>query len=39
MLSSRYPLYKAEEEEVILEWMDRVAYGEEIPTAGETTAE
>jgi hypothetical protein len=39
MLSSRYPLYKAEEEEVILEWMDRVSYGEEIPTAGERTAE
>jgi hypothetical protein len=30
-LNSRYPLYKAEEEEVILEWMDRVDYGEHVP--------
>jgi len=30
-LHSRYPLYKAEEEELIREWMDRVAYGEAVP--------
>ena len=30
-LSSRYPLYKAEEEQAILEWMDRVDYGEHVP--------
>ena len=34
-LKSRYPLYKEEEERVIEEWMDRVAYGEKVPTAEE----
>jgi len=29
-LESRYPLYKAEEEALTLEWMDRVAYGEAV---------
>jgi hypothetical protein len=32
-LTSRYPLYKAEEEQLIHEWMDRVAYGESVPHA------
>jgi len=32
-LTSRYPLYKAEEEQLIQEWMDRVAYGEKVPYA------
>jgi hypothetical protein len=30
-LQSRYPLYKAEEDELIQEWLDRAAYGEHIP--------
>jgi hypothetical protein len=30
-LTSRYPLYKAEEEQLIQEWMDRVDYGERVP--------
>jgi len=30
-LTSRYPLYKAEEEQLICEWMDRVDYGERVP--------
>jgi hypothetical protein len=30
-LTSRYPLYKAEEEQLIHEWMDRVDYGEQVP--------
>jgi hypothetical protein len=30
-LTSRYPLYKAEEEDVACEWMDRVEYGETVP--------
>jgi hypothetical protein len=30
-LQSRYPLYKAEEEALIHEWRDRVAYGETVP--------
>jgi hypothetical protein len=30
-LHSRYPLYKAEEEELIREWLDRTAYGETVP--------
>jgi hypothetical protein len=30
-LQSRYPLYKAEEEELLTEWRDRVAYGETVP--------
>jgi hypothetical protein len=38
-LGSRYPLYKAEEETVVREWMDRVAYGETVPATGEETAE
>src|SRR5215510_7554405 len=32
-LTSRYPLYKAEEEQLIHEWMDRVDYGESVPHA------
>jgi hypothetical protein len=32
-LTSRYPLYKAEEEQLIHEWMDRVDYGERVPHA------
>jgi hypothetical protein len=31
LLQSRYPLYKAEEEELIQQWIDRAAYGEHIP--------
>jgi hypothetical protein len=34
-LSSRYPLYKAEEELLINEWMDRVIYGEIVPRLGD----
>jgi hypothetical protein len=30
-LTSRYPLYKAEEEQLISEWMDRGNYGEAVP--------
>jgi hypothetical protein len=30
-LTSRYLLYKAEEEQLIQEWMDRVSYGESVP--------
>ena len=30
-VSSKYPLYKAREEELIAEWMDRSAYEEKIP--------
>ena len=30
-LTSRYPLYKAEEEQMIVEWMDRMQYGERVP--------
>jgi hypothetical protein len=30
-LTSRYPLYKAEEEQLMHEWMDRVDYGERVP--------
>jgi hypothetical protein len=33
MLSSRYPLYKAEEDRLLEEWMDRVGYGEVVPVA------
>jgi hypothetical protein len=35
-LNSRYPLYKAEEETLTLEWMDRTAYGETIPHLSES---
>jgi hypothetical protein len=31
LLKSRYPLYKAEEERLVREWMDRSAYGELMP--------
>ncbi|ETX03532.1 MAG: hypothetical protein ETSY1_46930 (plasmid) [Candidatus Entotheonella factor] len=34
-LESRYPLYKAEEEALMLEWMDRAAYGETVPHVSE----
>ena len=33
-LTSRYPLYKAEEEQLVYEWMDRVDYGERVPHTG-----
>jgi len=32
-VTSRYPLYKAEEEGLTREWIDRVAYGESVPEA------
>jgi hypothetical protein len=32
-LTSRYPLYKAEEDQLLEEWMDRVGYGETVPSA------
>jgi hypothetical protein len=31
LLTSRYPLYKAEKEQLVYEWMDRVDYGERSP--------
>jgi hypothetical protein len=31
MLSSRFPLYKAEEQDLINEWMERTEYGEQVP--------
>jgi len=34
-LMSRYPLYKAEEERLMEEWMDRVGYGETVPSVTE----
>jgi len=34
-LTSRYPLYKAEEERLVEEWMDRVGYGETVPSTTE----
>ena len=34
-LESRYPLYKSEEETLVLEWMDRAAYGEAVPHLSE----
>jgi hypothetical protein len=33
MLSSRYPLYKAEEDRLLEEWMDKGGYGEVVPSA------
>ena len=39
MLQSRYPLYKAEEEDLLREWLDRVAYGETVPHAATAGAE
>jgi hypothetical protein len=35
-LQSRYTLYKAEEDNLIREWMDRAAYGEHVPAAEES---
>jgi hypothetical protein len=32
MLSSRYPLYKAEEDRLLDEWLDRAGYGESVPS-------
>jgi hypothetical protein len=32
-LQSRYTLYKGGEDTLIREWMDRAAYGEQVPTA------
>lgn len=34
-LSSRYPLYKAEEERLLEEWLERTKFGESIPKAGD----
>jgi hypothetical protein len=34
-LQSRYTLYKAEEDNLVREWMDRATYGEYIPVAEE----
>jgi hypothetical protein len=34
-VQSRYTLYKAEEDTVIREWMDRAAYGEQVAPAGQ----
>jgi hypothetical protein len=34
-LQSRYTLYKAEEDNLTREWMDRAAYGERVPAAKE----
>ncbi len=31
LLESRYPLYKAKEEELIEEWLDRSSFGEAVP--------
>jgi len=33
IVTSRYPLYKAEEESLTCEWTDRVEYGESVPEA------
>jgi hypothetical protein len=38
-VSSKYPLYKAREEELIAEWMDRSAYEEKIPEFAVTEKE
>jgi hypothetical protein len=38
-LTSRYPLYKAEEKQLIHEWMDRVDYGERVPHAGSDSSD
>jgi hypothetical protein len=38
-LQSRYPLYKAAEEQLIQEWRDRARYGECVPVAQEGSAE
>jgi hypothetical protein len=35
-LSSRYPLYKAEEERLLEEWMERTKYGESTPNITES---
>jgi hypothetical protein len=32
LLTSRFPLYKAEEERLLGEWMERVGYGETVPS-------
>jgi hypothetical protein len=32
LLTSRFPLYKAEEDRLIEEWMERVEYGETVPS-------
>jgi hypothetical protein len=37
-LQSRYRLYKAEEDQLLREWMDRVAYGETVPHLDEAPA-
>ena len=31
LVSSRFPLYKAEEQDLISEWMERTEYGEQVP--------
>jgi hypothetical protein len=35
-LSSRYPLYKAEEERLLEEWIERTKFGESIPDAADS---
>jgi len=37
MLNSRYPLYKAEEDRLLEEWMDRSGYGEVVPSVPNNT--
>src|SRR5581483_3806880 len=32
LVSSRFPLYKAEEDRLLEEWMERVEYGETVPS-------
>jgi len=32
MLTSRFPLYKAEEDQLLEEWMERVGYGDTVPS-------
>jgi hypothetical protein len=35
-LSSRYPLYKAEEERLLEEWIERTKFGESVPDAADS---
>jgi hypothetical protein len=39
LLNSRYPLYKAEEEKIVQEWMDRSSYGESMPAVQERSGQ
>jgi hypothetical protein len=38
-LSSRYPLYKAEEERLLAEWQERATYGELMPSRNDEVSE